>query len=902
LRYWVVSGDVLLMLDNLDPLFNADKGVETSRLLKQLLTDCPGLRMLSTCRRQLQLGGYESDVLVDPLASQVSVSLFIQAIPDQDVRNKVKSLPQKSLKYAVDLVDALQGHPLSIFLAAHRIVAGHDPIAQQLEQATKGLVKLLEAPDLVGVPPRQRSLRASMDLSYDLLSERSQEIFRKSSLLPGGLYRHVGTLDPLLGDDWREAVEEAEKIGLVRYNQDEQRFWLLNPVREYAEQLLDDKEGADFKVAVAKHWAEFAGLYDFLLNPAQNLQAMETLELPTEAKQRRESLAQLHSQAFAALSSEEANILFGFRIGLEHDVEAARQISSGLMDYMNLYDKRQTNAWLARSMLEVSRTPETRASPLNILGNMLSNLGDRQGALEATRESLEIRRTLAVEHPEAFLPDMASSLNNLGAMLSETGDRQGALEAVRESLEIHRMLAKEHREAFLPDVAMSLNNIGTILSETGDREGALRAGSESLEIYRKLAEEHPEAFLPYVATSLNNLGNRLSEMGDRQGALEAARDSLGIRKHLAKEHPEAFLPQVATALNNLGNRLSEMADRQGALNAARESSEIYRRLAEEHPEAFLPDVAMSLNNLGNRLSELGDRQGALQAARESSEIYGTLAKEHPEAFLPYVATSLNNLGRMLSEVGDRQGALEAARESVDIRRNLAKEHPEAFLPDVAMSLNNLGTMLSELGDRQGALEAACESLNIRRNLAEEHPEAFLPDVAMSLNNLGNRLSEVGDWQGALEAARESLEFYRKLAEEHPEAFLSDVAMSLNNLSTMLAETGDREGALVCFREVVEIGERYHALVGNPAVAVQGSIRLADSLAEQSAPEALAVLDHAATFLEPLWRENRAALGDMIEVNQRRVGLLEGVDPSQARQVASQLEEQRRLYGENGEAA
>jgi len=161
-----------------------------------------------------------------------------------------------------DLVSALQGHPLSIFLAAHRIVFGFEPIAQQLEQATKGLVEALEIPDLVGVPPRQRSLRASLVLSYDLLSEAGKIIFRQTSLLPGGLYRHVTTLDPLLGDDWRGAVEEAHKIGLAPYNQDEQRFWLLNPVREYAEQLLDNNDGPEFRSVVARHWAEFTEIQD----------------------------------------------------------------------------------------------------------------------------------------------------------------------------------------------------------------------------------------------------------------------------------------------------------------------------------------------------------------------------------------------------------------------------------------------------------------------------------------------------------------------------------------------------------------------------------------------------------------------------------------------------------------
>ena len=475
------KGDVLLMLDNVDPLFDADKGVETCRLLKQLFTDCPSLRILTTCRRQLQLGGYESDFLVDPLAPQIAVSLFIQSIPDQDVRNSVQSLPPESMKHVFELVAALGGHPLSIFLAAHRIVAGFEPIAQQLEQAPKSVAKFLAAPDLVGVPPRQRSLPASLNLSYELLSERAQEIFRKSSLLPGGLYRHVDTLDQLLGDDWRKWIEEAHKIGLLRYEQEDQRFWLLNPIREYAELLLNGGEGNDFNVAVANHWAEFASLQNFLLNPAQNSQAMEKLDLPEDTEEKRKRLAQFHSQACAALMSEEANILSGYRIGLAIDVAAGRRTATGLTDYLKLYDKRQTNAWIARSMVEYSDNPETRAAALNNLGSMLSDLGDREGALDAARESSEIYRKLAEAHPEAFLPNLAASLSNLGNRLSDLGDREGALDAARESSEIYRKLAEAHPEAFLPDVATSPNNLGNIPSKTGARDRALDCFREVVE-------------------------------------------------------------------------------------------------------------------------------------------------------------------------------------------------------------------------------------------------------------------------------------------------------------------------------------------------------------------------------------------------------------------------------------
>ena len=114
------------------------------------------------------------------------------------------------------------------------------------------------------------------------------------------------------------------------------------------------------------------------------------LDLPAKSQRKRERLAQLHSQACAALISEEADIIAGFRTGLEHDVAAARRIASGLMDYAILYNKRQTNAWIARSMVGAADSPDTRARSLNNLGNRLSDLGYRKGAIDAARESSAI--------------------------------------------------------------------------------------------------------------------------------------------------------------------------------------------------------------------------------------------------------------------------------------------------------------------------------------------------------------------------------------------------------------------------------------------------------------------------------------------------------------------------------
>ncbi len=76
--------------------------------------------------------------------------------------------------------------------------------------------------------------------------------------------------------------------------------------------------------------------------------------------------------------------------------------------------------------------------------------------------------------------------------------------------------------------------------------------------------------------------------------------------------------------------------------------------------------------------------------------------------------------------------------------------------------------------------------------------------------------------------------------------------------------------------------------------------MADFLGEEHDQELLAALDRSATPLEPIHTQNRATLGDMIEVNQRRIALLERMEPSKVRNVASELEEQRNRYAEEGE--
>ena len=78
---------------------------------------------------------------------------------------------------------------------------------------------------------------------------------------------------------------------------------------------------------------------------------------------------------------------------------------------------------------------------------------------------MDIRRKLAAQQPDAFLPDLAMSLNNLGAMLSALGRQEEALAAAQEAVNIRRRLAAQQPDAFLPDLAASLTNLGNVSSD-----------------------------------------------------------------------------------------------------------------------------------------------------------------------------------------------------------------------------------------------------------------------------------------------------------------------------------------------------------------------------------------------------------------------------------------------------
>jgi len=366
---------------------------------------------------------------------------------------------------------------------------------------------------------------------------------------------------------------------------------------------------------------------------------------------------------------------------------------------------------------------------LNNLANRLSAVGERNEALEAAREAVELYRGLAEASPAAYTPDLAMSLNNLANRLSAVGERNEALEAAREAVRLRRALAEASPAAYTPNLATSLNNLANILSAVGERNEALEAAREAVELSRGLAEASAAAYTPDLAGSLNNLAAFLSEVGERNGALEAAREAVRLRRALAAASPAAYTPDLAGSLNNLAAFLSEVGDREGALEAAREAVGLYRGLAAASPQVYTPDLAGSLNNLANCLSEVGERNEALEAAREAVELYRGLAAASPAAYTPDLATSLNNLANRLSAGGRPEEAQAVFVEGID-----------RFSPAVRARLLVARAHWRDDGLEAGDLIAAAREADatdvpvllgqVRRMIARAITDAGMPDTGL----------------------------------------------------------------------------------------------------------------------------------------------------------------------------
>lgn len=242
----------LLVLDNVEHLLAA------ASLLVDILAGCPAVRVLATSRVPLRVRGERLFAVpplgvpapaasADPLdlARYESVRLFVARA--QDVQSAF-TLTEQTAPAVAALCAHLDGLPLAIELVAARVRALPPPallarLDRRLSLLTGG------ARDL---PPRQQSLRATLDWSYDLLEAREQALFARLSVFAGGwtleAAEAVCSVATDAGHETLDGIAALLDSSLLRRDDGTSaapRYELLETIRAYAGELLEERGEAE---------------------------------------------------------------------------------------------------------------------------------------------------------------------------------------------------------------------------------------------------------------------------------------------------------------------------------------------------------------------------------------------------------------------------------------------------------------------------------------------------------------------------------------------------------------------------------------------------------------------------------------------------------------------------------
>jgi serine/threonine-protein kinase len=395
----------------------------------------------------------------------------------------------------------------------------------------------------------------------------------------------------------------------------------------------------------------------------------------------------------------------------------------------------------------------------------------------ALRDRLQADRDT---RPES-LARLADACLGLSSLTSEIGDKQDALIAYRESLAIFQKLADANPAVTdsQKNLADSHYNIGRLLSATGKPAEALQAYESALAIRQKLADANPAVtrFQIDLAASHKNIGLLLSDIGKPAEALKACDLDLAIEQKLADVNPSdpALRSNLAGTLHNVARILYLQGRNSEALalyERARSNSEAAVR-GDGSVTRYQLFLATHHNAIGNVLTNTGKPAEALKAYESARAIYLKLADANPTVtdFQSLLASTDINIGMLLSETGKPDQALKAYESARAIHQKLADANPTVidFRFNLALSQDHIGNVLREIGKPAEAMKSFETSLAIFRVLVREHPESpeFASGLGGGLHNAAMIDLDAKRFEQARGRLRQAVEWQRKALASTP---------------------------------------------------------------------------------------------------------------------------------------
>jgi len=533
----------LLLFDNFEHL------IEAAADLAGLLAACPRIDLLVTSREPLHVTG-EQEYPVPSLTREEGADFFL-------ARAKTIKPDFRADGAVAEICQRLDDLPLALELAAARVKAlSPAQILERLEQ---------RLPLLTGgardAPERQRTLRATIEWSYELLTDEEKSLFARLAVFRGGCTLEAAEQ---VVDASLDALQSLVDKSLLRHSQE--RFWMLETIREYAAERLDIQgDGDSLKQRHADYFLRLAEEAEPHLTGSQQAPWLERLEV--EHDNFRLSLDSLRR---ADRGGEELTLV-GALMRFWYVHGHLREGSSRCEDALAAHDDQS----------------QPRLKALFGAGLLLHRLGDYQRADALAQERLVLARRL--EDGEA----VATSMIAVGLAAQGLGDDKGAAAAYTEAAELARA------GGYTWFLGIATGNLGDLLRDQGDYVQARARLEEALEIFRALGDER------FVTVSLVNLGFLAAREGKNDEAEALLREGLVYAEALVDTELAIWCLTELSALTLSRGDAERAARLTGAMEALRE----------ETGHAPTPDLQrLSEQTRSALVSELGEVRLAVALA------------------------------------------------------------------------------------------------------------------------------------------------------------------------------------------------------------------------------------------------------------------------------------------------
>jgi predicted ATPase/DNA-binding SARP family transcriptional activator len=568
--------DGLLVLDNCEHLLD-----DCAALIGTLLAAAPGLWVLATSREPLGLTGEhvwpvkplevpdESTPDVAELAQVESVELLMDRAravrPDLEVGpDDVTSL--------VRVCRALDGIPLAIELAAGRLRSlSLTDLASRLGNQPTILARHRSA----GTDEaRHRTLRMTLDWSYDLLTDEQQMLARRLSVFNGGF--RLDAVEAVCGGDLDvlDGVDELVAKSLVTFDGTTARYRLLEPLRQYLAERLDETGATQ---AVQQAHAEWVG------------GLCDRLGIGLLGDQRACSIR---------LGEEAGNIDRALCWAYDHDLSLAVRIVGSLGLYWFSYDQVSGRRW-CEAVVDVATgvVPRSRAAALLSAGMVAQNDAAWDPSIAWLREALAIYRA----ENEAL--GEAASLFYLGRALDnrwrlddfDERDAEEAIDCFEEALRLFTQLGVwfgagwcqiflafraldeqdlDRAEKLSRQVIEQCNsagvrhpvgqafcNLAIIASQRGQHDTAAEFLENAIEVYRDLNDPWQLAGL------LVDLAAQAAIAGRQDEALQALAESTRLDEQIGKLPGRSYVFGAAAVVHLARGQTNLAALALGAFDA-----------------------------------------------------------------------------------------------------------------------------------------------------------------------------------------------------------------------------------------------------------------------------------------------------------------------------------------------